>query len=253
MSAAAAIAARALALLDLTDLSDTCNQTHIDQLCRRALTPHGKVAAICIWPQYVQYAAGRLKQSGVKIATVINFPKGGSDIDRALDDTREALRDGADEIDLVMPWQAFLQGVETGPRDMIAAVADATAEAHVLKVILETGALVQPDTIARASRLAIAAGANFIKTSTGKIAVSATPEAAQTMMEAIKASGKPVGFKVAGGVRSVADAGIYLDMADQIMGPHWASPTTFRFGASGLLDALLATLDGKDSGTAEGY
>ena len=253
MSATTAMAARALALLDLTDLSDTCGQTHIDLLCRRAITPHGKVAAICIWPQFVQYASGKLKGSGVRIATVINFPRGGSDIDRALDDTQEALRDGADEIDLVMPWHAFLQGDETGPRDMMAAVADATAGAHVLKVILETGALVQPETIARASRLAIAAGANFIKTSTGKIAVSATPEAARTMMEAIKASGKSVGFKAAGGVRNVADAGIYLDLADTIMGPHWASPASFRFGASGLLDNLLATLDGKQAAGTEMY
>lgn len=249
----AATARRALGLLDLTDLSDTCSQAAIDKLCHRARTPQGNVAAICIWPQFVRHAARLLKGSGVKVATVINFPGGGTDIDRALEDTHEALRDGADEIDLVMPYQAFLQGDATTPHDMIAAVADATAPHHVLKVILETGALNQPEAIVRASQLAIAAGASFIKTSSGKTPVSATPEAARLMLHAIKASGKPVGFKAAGGVRSVEDAALYLGLADEIMGPGWASPATFRFGASGLLDALLAALDGKSAAGKEVY
>ena len=250
---AQATARRALGLLDLTDLSETCSQLAIDKLCHRAVTPHGKVAAICIWPQYIRHAAGLLKGSGVKIATVINFPKGGTDIDRALEDTHEALRDGADEIDLVMPYHAFLQGDEAALRDMVSAIADATAPRHVLKVILETGALSRPELILRASQLAIAAGANFIKTSTGKIPVSATPEAAKIMLHAIKASGQPVGFKAAGGVRSVEDAALYLGLADEIMGPGWASPATFRFGASGLLDALLAILTGSSVASKEGY
>ena len=253
MSAAQAIASRALALLDLTDLSETCNTAAIDLLCRRAVTPFGAVAAICIWPQFVSHARRQLGASGIKIATVINFPKGGDNIERALGDTKEALRDGADEIDLVMPWHAFMLGDESGPRDMISNVADLTEQGKCLKVILETGGLQKPDLIARASRLAIECGANFIKTSTGKIAVSATPEAAQIMLCAIRDSGRPVGFKAAGGVRVVADAQVYLDLADQIMGPAWASPATFRFGASGLLDALLAELSGETAKMGAGY
>ena len=198
-------------------------------------------------------AARRLGGTGVKIATVINFPKGGDNIERALGDTKEALRDGADEIDLVMPWRALLRGDETGPRDMIANVADLTSAGKCLKVILETGALPDAATVALASRLAIESGANFIKTSTGKLAVSATLEAAEIMLDAIKASGKPVGFKAAGGVKSIVDAAAYLDLADRILGLSWACPASFRFGASALLDALLAKIDGGEARPESGY
>ena len=230
-----------------------CNEQAVAELCRRSGTPCGKVAAICIWPQFVALARRLLGTSAVKIATVINFPMGGDNIERALGDTKEALSDGADEIDLVMPWRAFLQGDEAGPRDMIANVADLTSQGKCLKVILETGALLKPELIRRASQLAIESGADFIKTSTGKIAVSATPQAAEIMLQAIKAGGKPVGFKAAGGVRSLEDAAAYLGLADTIMGPSWASPATFRFGASGLLDALLAELSGGTGAAGAGY
>lgn len=240
---AVAAAMRALHLLDLTDLADTCREAAVDDLCTRAATPHGPVAAICTWPRFVAQARKRLAGSPVKIATVINFPDGGDAIERAINDAREALRDGADEIDLVLPWRAFLAGDAATAREMIAAVADETGPDHLLKVILETGALGTPEAIAGASRLAIAAGANFIKTSTGKFAVSATPQAAAIMLEEIRACARPVGFKAAGGVRTLAEANIYLALADRIMGPHWATPTTFRLGASSLLDALLADID----------
>ena len=248
-----ATALRALSLLDLTDLSDTCSETAVHQLCKRARTAHGPVAAICIWPRFVSDAKRLLAGSRVKIATVINFPKGGDNVARAIGDAHEALRDGADEIDLVMPWHAFLDDDEQSAREMIEGVAAETAAEHVLKVILETGALGSPEAIAQASRLAIASGANFIKTSTGKIAVSATPEAADIMLREIKASGRPVGFKAAGGVKTLADAEVYLALADQIMGPDWATRATFRFGASGLLDVLLAALDGGAADHKGGY
>ena len=249
----AAAARRALAQLDLTDLSDTCSEAAIATLCRRARTPHGAVAAICIWPRCVSQAARLLAGTGIKLAAVVNFPAGGDHVERAVDDAHGALRDGADEIDLVMPWHAFLDGDEASAREMIAGVAGETGTERVLKVILETGALGSPAAIAAASRLAIDSGANFIKTSTGKIAVSATPEAAAIMLDAIKASGRPVGFKAAGGVRTLAEAQAYLDLADSIMGPRWATPKTFRFGASGLLDVLLAAIDGGGATHAGGY
>ena len=248
-----AAARRALALLDLTDLSDTCTEAAIAALCRRARTPHGPVAAICIWPRFVSQAARLLARSGIKLATVVNFPAGGDHVERAVDDAHGALRDGADEIDLVMPWHAFLGGDEASAREMIEGVAGEAGPERLLKVILETGALGSPAAIASASRLAIECGANFIKTSTGKTAVSATPEAAGIMLEAIKASGRPVGFKAAGGVRTLAEAQVYLDLADAIMGPAWATPQTFRFGASGLLDVLLAAIDGGEAKHADGY
>ncbi len=245
-------ALRALGLLDLTDLADDCRAAAVEALVDRAVTPFGHVAAICIWPQFVQAARARLRGK-VAIATVINFPAGGENVDRAVDDTREALGDGADEIDLVMPYRALMRGDENIVREMIEAVAAETAEEKILKVILETGALGTPALIEGASDIAIAAGANFIKTSTGKIAVSATPEAARIMIGAITRSKKPVGFKAAGGIRTLADAKTYLAIADEIMGPDWAKPETFRFGASGLLDALLTELSGRAGEGAGGY
>ena len=242
-----AIARRALGLLDLTDLSDTCSAEAVRRLCQRAVTPHGAVAAICIWPRFVSEAKARLAASGVRVATVINFPKGGEDIDRAVTDAREALKDGADEIDLVMPYHAFLAGNEAVVKDMIEAVGETLPAGALLKVILETGALEQQRLIARAAALALAAGAHFIKTSTGKIAISATPAAAQTMLEAIKAAGGHAGFKAAGGIRSLEDAALYIGLADTVLGAGWADARHFRLGASGLLDALLAALDGGEA------
>ncbi|KST59907.1 2-deoxyribose-5-phosphate aldolase [Methylobacterium sp. GXS13] len=233
---AAAVARRALPLLDLTDLTETCTEPKIDALCRDARS--GGVAAICVWPHFVAQGARALKGSGIRVATVINFPAGGEDCARATDDTAEALRDGADEIDLVLPYRAFLHGDAETARDMVEAVRD-TCGAAILKVILETGELADPDVIRRAGRLALEAGADFLKTSTGKSPVSATPEAAESMLIEIQASARPAGLKISGGLRSVADAATYLALADRIMGPDWVGPKTFRLGASSLFGALM--------------
>lgn len=241
---AGAVARRALPLLDLTDLTETCTETKIDALCRDARA--GGVAAICVWPHFVAQGARALEGSGIRVATVINFPAGGEDCARATDDTAEALRDGADEIDLVLPYRAILRGDAAAARDMVEAVRD-TCGAAVLKVILETGELADPDTIRRAGRLALEAGADFLKTSTGKSPVSATPEAAEAMLAEIRAGGREggraAGLKISGGLRSVADAGAYLALADRIMGPDWVSPKTFRLGASSLFGALIQARD----------
>jgi deoxyribose-phosphate aldolase len=237
---AGAIARRALPLLDLTDLGETCTETKIDALCRDARS--GGVAAICVWPRFITQGARALKGTGIRVATVINFPGGGEDCARATDDTAEALRDGADEIDLVLPYRALMRGEAAIARDMVEAVRD-TAGTAILKVILETGAIADPETIRAASRLALEAGADFLKTSTGKSPVSATPEAAEAMLAEIRARGRPAGLKVSGGLRSVADAGTYLALADRIMGPGWATPKTFRLGASSLFGALMQARD----------
>ena len=239
-----ALARRALALLDLTDLNDQCNETAVMQLCAKARGGPVNVAAVCVWPQFVNLARRQLEGSAVAVATVVNFPAGGTNVARIYDDTREAIDDGAGEIDLVLPYKAFLEGDEDIARDMISEIR-AACEGVLLKVILETGAFPDQNAIRRASDLAIAGGADFIKTSTGKIAVSATPEAARTMLEAIKASGRPVGLKPSGGIRTLADARLYLGLADDVMGPGWATPRTFRFGASGLHGALADVLSGE--------
>jgi deoxyribose-phosphate aldolase len=234
------VARRAIPLLDLTDLGDACTPGAVDALIREG-RKHG-VAALCVWPQFVRQTVQGLAGSGIRTATVINFPAGGTDIDRAVEDTAEALANGAHEIDLVLPYRAFLAGDTETARGMVEAVREVCDGGRLLKVILETGTLASADRIAAASRLALQAGADFIKTSTGKSPVSATPDAAETMLRAIRdeAGGREVGLKVSGGLRSVADAAGYLALADRIMGPDWARPATLRLGASSLLSALTA-------------
>jgi deoxyribose-phosphate aldolase len=240
------MAVRALKLLDLTDLNDSCREDHIEGLIRKALTPHGPVAAVCVWPQFVSLCRARLKGKGVRVATVINFPKGGDDVERAIEDSEEALDDGADELDLVMPYRTLIAGEEAAVRSMIGEVHDLTENAGKrLKVILETGMLPDLDMVRKAADIAIDSGADFIKTSTGKTPVSATPEAVGAMLEAIKAADRTVGLKPSGGIRTLADAQTYLGMVDAAMGPVWASPGTFRFGASGLYDALIDAIEGR--------
>jgi deoxyribose-phosphate aldolase len=234
----AALAARALACLDLTELSEPCSEAGIDDLCRKAIA--GGVAAICVWPQMVSLARRKLDGAGVAIATVINFPAGGEDVERAVDDTEEALRDGATEIDLVLPYRALLAGRSEPGSEMVKGVRDVVDGGRRLKVILETGSLRTPEMIEQASRLALGAGADFIKTSTGKTEVSATPAAVEAVLLTIRDTGGRVGIKPSGGIRTLDDARRYFDLADRIMGPGWAGPATFRLGASGLYDVLMA-------------
>ena len=235
-------AERILALIDLTNLNDVCTDEEVVELCTRAHGEFGKTAAVCVWPRFVDLSASLLKQTSIKVATVVNFPQGGTDTSAVVDATVAALDVGADEIDVVLPYQSMLKGDEASVVSMLQAVREIVHAPDHLKVILETGELSDQLIIRRASELAIKAGADFIKTSTGKTKVSATTEAVKTMLQVIRDSGRPVGLKPSGGIRTVADAQQYLDLADTIMGPQWATPQTFRFGASGLLDAVEAEL-----------
>jgi deoxyribose-phosphate aldolase len=248
----AQIARRALLCLDLTDLTETCSDHGIDELCARAMSPLGPVAAVCVWPQFVSRAREALKGSTVKIATVVNFPAGGENVDRVIEDVHEALGDGAHEIDLVLPYRALLRGDIDAAGDMVVGVRDVVDQGRLLKVILETGELADAALIVTASRIAIEAGADFIKTSTGKSPVSATPEAAEVMLEAIRESHRSAGLKVSGGIRTLADAARYLGLADRIMGAGWATPQTFRIGASSVYDALIASIEGRASAGSVG-
>lgn len=239
---AATLARRAIPLLDLTDLSERCDASAIDRLCRAA-RDH-RVAALCVWPRFVAQAARTLDGGGIPVATVVNFPQGGEDVAQTRDETRRALDEGAGEIDLVLPYRAFLRGEAALAAGMVAAVRDVCGPEHPLKVILETGAFPDVEAIGAASRLALAAGAGFLKTSTGKTAVSATPEAAEAMLRAIRAGDtSTAGIKVSGGLRSLADAARYLALADRIMGADWVSARTVRLGASSLLAVLIEALE----------
>jgi len=233
-----AFARHAVSLVDLTDLSDEASTEQAAALAQRALALPVPVAALCIWPRFVAQTHLALQGSSIKVATVVNFPHGGENIAATYDETKRVVQDGADEIDLVLPWQAFLDGRESEAARMISAVRAACEKAH-LKVILETGALREEVSIRKASRLALAEGADFLKTSTGKIAISATPDAARIMLEEIKLSRQNVGFKASGGLRTFEQARLYFDLAEEIMGAGWATPPHFRYGASGLLDTLL--------------
>lgn len=250
-------ARQALALMDLTSLNDDDNDTVIRELCARANTPAGHPAAVCVYPAFVSTARQALAEQGlagkVKVATVTNFPHGETDVERAAAETRAAIAAGADEVDVVFPYRALMAGDAEVGRELVEACKRECGDA-VLKVILETGELKEAGLIDRAGMLAIDGGADFLKTSTGKVAVNATLDAAKILLTAIKASGRDVGFKAAGGVRTAEDAAAYLQLAERVMGAEWITPAHFRFGASGLLGSLLETLGVEQGkGSTEGY
>ncbi len=237
-----AIAGRLLPLIDLTSLNDG-RDDDVAGLCRQAVTPRGPVAAVCLWPEFVGEARSRLDGSGIAIATVINFPEGACDAVGAALAAGRVLDAGADEIDLVLPFEAWLAGERAAAITVVSEVRRAMGESGLLKVILETGALGDAKIIEAAGRAAIAAGADFLKTSTGKRQPGATLEAARAVLATIEACDQTVGFKASGGIRTTAQAGEYLTLADRILGPDWAGAGTFRIGASSLLDDLLATME----------
>lgn len=238
-------AERVLSLLDLTSLNASDDMPHIVQLSRQAMTPYGEVAAVCVAPRFVHVARRTLTGFGgraVKVASVCNFPGGDGRADEVVEEVRRTLAEGADEIDLVYPWRALKEGRADGADALIRACKALCGPYHRLKVILETGELGDPELIRAASLTAIAAGADFLKTSTGKVPVNATPEAARVMLECIAESGGQVGFKASGGIRTLEDAEVYLRLAASILGDAWITPQHLRIGASSLLDDLLKAL-----------
>ena len=241
------VAARtALACLDLTSLNDADTAADIDALCRRAQTAHGPVAAVCVWPRFVAQARAALPAS-VKVAAVANFPDGKLDVQRALADVAEIAQAGGDEVDVVLPYRALIAGKTTEVAEFLSEVRFASRPL-TLKVIIESGELATPERIAQATRLALAAGADFVKTSTGKTPTGATPAAASTMLKEIKASGlSSAGFKASGGVRSVLDAAGYIAQAEAALGADALNPQRLRFGASGLLTDIESVLSGAES------
>jgi deoxyribose-phosphate aldolase len=241
-----AVARTALACLDLTSLNDADTAADIDALCRRAQSPHGPVAAVCVWPRFVAQARAALPAS-IKVAAVANFPDGALDLARALADVTEIAQAGGDEVDVVLPYRALIAGDSTEVSEFLSEVRFASRPL-TLKVIIESGELATPERIAQATRLALAAGADFVKTSTGKTKVGATAEAAAVMLKEIAASGLPAaGFKASGGVRSVADAAGYIAQAEAALGAAALNPQRLRFGASGLLTDIESVLSGAES------
>jgi deoxyribose-phosphate aldolase len=250
----AACARRAIPLLDLTSLAGDETSAEIEALCRRAVT--FGTAAVCIYPPHLPTALPLLQGTGVRLATVANFPDGGDDLMRAADETAAAVAAGAAEVDVVAPIAAILEGDVGLVGELVEACRAAAGPAITLKLILETGVLAEPERIAAAARAAVMAGADFLKTSTGKAAVGATLEAAAVLLAVIAEAEGRVGFKAAGGIRTTKDAAAYLHLADELLGPDWATARTFRFGASSLLDDLARTAGreaGKGSTSTGGY
>jgi deoxyribose-phosphate aldolase len=234
----------ALACLDLTSLNDADTEASIVALCERAVAVqarHGAVAALCVWPRFAALARRHLP-SAIRVAAVANFPHGGTDVVAAVRDTQTIVDAGAQEVDVVLPYRHL----DAAPA-VLQAVRHA-CEGLTLKVILETGELKNEALIRRAARLALDAGADFLKTSTGKTPVSATPQAATLLLQAIAgdATAKArVGFKPAGGIRTVADAAVYIALMAQHLGAEAVHPQRFRLGASGLLSDIEAVLEGR--------
>ena len=239
----------AIRMVDLTTLEGADTPGKVRALSAKALRPDPAdpscppVAAVCVYPAMVPVAAEVLRGSGVHLASVATaFPSGQAPLDVKLADTRDAVAAGADEIDMVISRGAFLAGDYAKVFDEIVAVKEAAGPAH-LKVILETGELGTYDNVRRASWLAMLAGADFIKTSTGKVPVAATLPVTLVMLEAVRdfreTRGRQIGVKPAGGIRTTKDAIKYLVLINETVGDDWLSPDWFRFGASSLLNDLL--------------
>ncbi|MGH2455808.1 MAG: deoxyribose-phosphate aldolase [Candidatus Limnocylindria bacterium] len=252
----------AIRMIDLTTLEGKDTPGKIRALAGKARRPDPtdpsipSVAALCVYPNMISTAREALKGSGVKVAAVATyFPSGQSSLEVKLADVRAAIELGADEIDMVIDRGAFLAGAYAHVYDEIVAVKEACGETH-LKVILETGELETYDNVRRASVLAMAAGADFIKTSTGKVQPSATLPVTLVMLEAIRdfhrQTGRAVGMKPAGGIRTSKEAIAYLTVLYETLGPDWMTPDRFRFGASSLLNDVLMQIRKERTGRYSG-
>jgi deoxyribose-phosphate aldolase len=252
----------AIRCVDLTTLEGSDTPGKIVAMCAKAVRPDPtdasipSVAAVCIYPALVPVAAGQLKGTGVHVASVAgSFPSGLGPLAERLGEIRAAVDMGADEVDIVLNRSAFLAGRYRQAFEEIAASKEACGDAH-LKTILEIGELGSYDQIRRASVLAMAAGTDFIKTSTGKIGVGATLPGALCMMEAARdfshETGRRVGVKVAGGVRQAKQAIQYLVLLYETLGAAWMTPDLFRIGASTLLNDLLMQIHKERTGAYQG-
>lgn len=239
----------ALSMVDLTTLEGADTRGKVQQLCRKGIQPDPAdpelphVAAICVYPTMVRHAHEILKGTGLHLASVATaFPSGQAPMDLRVEEVRRCVGDGADEIDMVISRGAFLSGNLDGLVDEVETFKEACGDAH-LKVILETGELGTLERVRQASDLAMEAGADFIKTSTGKVSPAATMEVTLVMLEAIRdyywRTGRKVGMKPAGGIKTAKQAVQYLVMLRETLGPDWLTPDLFRFGASSLANDLL--------------
>ena len=237
-----ALALRLLPLLDLTSLGESDTPSTIEALCASAATASGWPAALCVYPEHVTTVHRALRGSSARVATVVNFPEGGSDPARARRETQRALAAGADEIDLVLPYDALRRGDSASAEAVVRSCREACGEAVLLKLILETGELRSDELILQACAIGLRGKVDFLKTSTGKVAVNASLHASGLMLDAIARDGGRCGFKAAGGIRTLDDAAAYLSLAETRLGADWITPRHFRIGASALFIELATAL-----------
>lgn len=229
-----------LPLLDLTSLGEDDTPAQIESLCASALVAPVRPAAVCIYPEHITTALRALLGSAVRIATVVNFPDGSCNIERVVRETRRSIAAGANEIDLVLPRNLDTPADRLAAQRLVGACRESCGSGIILKLILETGLLQTPQRIRAACAAGLAEGVDFLKTSTGKVSINATLEASAIMLEAIAAHGGDCGIKVAGGIRTIAQAEAYLDQATEKFGASWVTPMHFRVGASSLFGELVA-------------
>ena len=243
--AASAAARRVISLIDLTDLADDHRADGIDRLLEQAL--EHQTAAVCVWPEFVGQAAAHLGWSDVRVATVADFPGGRGQLPDVVAEVRRSLVAGADEIDLVLNYRELLAGRPERVGEPIETVAEIVhaAGAH-LKVILETGELGDRQTIVDAARIAVASGADFIKTSTGKTSNGASLDAVDAMLDVIAETDRVIGLKPSGGISTVVDALEYIDLVESRLGVERTRADVLRFGASSLLADALRILESTD-------
>lgn len=245
-----------LKYLDLTSLNLDDSEETIISLCHQANSELGATAAICVYPKFVSLCYNLLKNSPVKIVSVANFPAGTSDINTVKKQIDNIIENGADEIDIVLPYQQYLSGEQNAAIDFIKEC-KAQCSMKTLKVIIETGALKDPIVIAAACYDVIIAGADFVKTSTGRLKINATLEAATVMLLTIKRAqqelGRTIGFKASGSIRSMDQAVTYLQLANIIMSEEWVNVDTFRIGSSSLLFNIYKNLENSFQSSSNSY
>ncbi|HTM63942.1 MAG TPA: deoxyribose-phosphate aldolase [Gammaproteobacteria bacterium] len=239
-----ALLRRIYSLIDLTSLNDNDTESSIAEMCEKAQSSLGHVAGVCVFQSFIPMIAANFSGSQIKTVGVANFPEGENSLENVLAEISQNLQAGAQEIDVVFPYQRYLAGEQQYAHQFVNVCKSACGDNVKLKVILETGALQDPAIIADAAYEALAAGADFIKTSTGKISEGATLEAAAAMLMVIKHTEPQIkhrlGFKASGGIRTIEQAAQYVELADRIMGGNWVTPATFRIGASKLVDEILS-------------
>lgn len=227
-----------VSLIDLTLLGDNDTDKDILKICSKARNSLGNVAALCVYKEFIPVVKKELG-ADFKVATVVNFPNGDSSIENTLNETKQALTLGADEIDLVIDYKEYIEKASSEKSKQMVSQVKTLCDNKTLKVIIESGELQSPELIEKVSSDVINAGADFIKTSTGKTRVGATLEAAEAMLKTIKRLDEKVGFKASGGIKNYTQAVAYVELADKILSSNYINPKTFKFGVSSLLDNLL--------------